>query len=88
MHAATGGTGRLITQMAKMLGARVIGTTSTKDKAEEARRVGADDMILYTEQDFEAEVKRLTAGRGVDVVYDSVGKSTWRRASTAFVLAA
>jgi NADPH2:quinone reductase len=79
VHAAAGGTGRLITQMAKMLGARVIGTTSTKDKAEEARRVGADDMILYTEQDFEAEVKRLTAGRGVDVVYDSVGKSTWEK---------
>jgi NADPH2:quinone reductase len=79
VHAAAGGTGLLITQMAKMLGARVIGTTSTEAKAEAARKAGADEMILYTEQDFEAEVKRLTNGRGVDVVYDSVGKSTWEK---------
>jgi NADPH2:quinone reductase len=79
VHAAAGGTGLLITQMAKMLGARVIGTTSTEAKAEAARKAGADEMILYTEQDFEAEVKRLTDGRGVDVVYDSVGKSTWEK---------
>jgi NADPH2:quinone reductase len=79
VHAAAGGTGLLITQMAKMLGARVIGTTSTGAKAQAARQAGADDMILYTEQDFEAEVKRLTGGRGVDVVYDSVGKTTWEK---------
>jgi len=65
--------------MAKMLGARVIGTTSTREKANEARGVGADEMILYTEQEFDAEARRLTEGRGVDVVYDSVGKSTWEK---------
>jgi NADPH2:quinone reductase len=77
VHAVAGGTGLLITQMAKMLGARVIGTTSSQQKAESARQAGADEIILYTEQNFEDEVKRLTDGRGVDVVYDSVGKSTW-----------
>ena len=77
VHAAAGGTGLLIVQMAKMLGARVIGTTSTPEKAALAREAGADDVILYTEQDFESEVKRLTGGRGVDVVYDSVGASTF-----------
>ena len=77
MHAAAGGTGLLIVQMAKMRGARVIGTTSTAAKAAIAREAGADEVILYTEQDFEAEVKRLTGGRGVDVVYDSVGASTF-----------
>ncbi|MBC8164525.1 MAG: quinone oxidoreductase [Bryobacteraceae bacterium] len=77
VHAAAGGTGRIIVQMAKMLGARVIGTTSTEEKAEEARRCGADETILYTSQDFEVEARRITDGRGVDVVYDSVGKTTW-----------
>ena len=77
VHAAAGGAGGLIVQMAKMLGARVFGTVSTQAKAEIARSHGADEIILYTEQDFEAEVKRLTAGRGVDVVYDSVGKTTF-----------
>lgn len=77
VHAAAGGTGLLIVQMAKMRGARVIGTTSTPEKAALARQAGADEVILYTEQDFESEVKRLTAGRGVDVVYDSVGASTF-----------
>jgi len=77
VHAAAGGAGGLIVQMAKMLGARVFGTVSTQAKAEVARSQGADEVILYTEQDFEAEVKRLTAGRGVDVVYDSVGKTTF-----------
>ena len=77
VHAAAGGAGGLIVQMAKMLGARVFGTVSTQAKAEIARSHGADEVILYTEQDFEAEVKRLTAGRGVDVVYDSVGKTTF-----------
>jgi NADPH2:quinone reductase len=77
VHAAAGGTGRLIVQMAKMLGARVFGTVSTDDKALIARQAGADETILYTEQDFDVEVKRLTDGRGVDVVYDSVGKTTF-----------
>jgi NADPH2:quinone reductase len=77
VHAAAGGTGLLLIQMAKMRGARVIGTTSTRQKADLARQAGADEVILYTEQDFEAEVRRLTGGRGVDVVYDSVGASTF-----------
>jgi NADPH2:quinone reductase len=79
VHAAAGGAGGLIVQMAKMLGARVFGTVSTDAKAQIARGHGADETILYTEQDFEAEVKRLTAGRGVDVVYDSVGKTTFEK---------
>ena len=77
VHAAAGGTGSLVVQMAKMLGARVFGTVSTDEKAKIARQAGADETILYTSQDFEAEVKRLTGGRGVDVVYDSVGQSTF-----------
>ena len=77
VHAAAGGAGRLIVQMAKMLGARVLGTTSTEGKAEIARQAGIDEIIFYTKQDFEAEVKRLTSGRGVDVVYDSVGATTY-----------
>ncbi|HXA05733.1 MAG TPA: quinone oxidoreductase, partial [Bryobacteraceae bacterium] len=77
VHAAAGGAGRLIVQIAKMLGARVFGTTSTEAKAQLARQAGADAIIFYTKQDFEAEVKRLTDGRGVDVVYDSVGEPTY-----------
>lgn len=77
VHAAAGGAGGLTVQMAKMLGARVFGTAGSREKAEIAREHGADESIVYTEQDFEAEVKRLTGGRGVDVVYDSVGKSTF-----------
>lgn len=77
VHAAAGGTGRLMVQMAKLRGARVIATVSSPIKSEIARRAGADEVILYTEQDFEAETKRLTEGRGVDVVYDSVGASTF-----------
>ena len=77
VHAAAGGAGGLIVQMAKMLGARVFGTVSTEEKAAIARQHGVDEAILYTTQDFEAEVKRLTNGRGVDVVYDSVGKTTF-----------
>ncbi|HWC97178.1 MAG TPA: quinone oxidoreductase [Candidatus Sulfopaludibacter sp.] len=77
VHAAAGGAGGLTVQMAKMLGARVFGTVSTEEKAKIAREHGADETILYTQQDFEAEVKRLTGGRGVDVVYDSVGKTTF-----------
>lgn len=77
VHAAAGGTGLLVVQMAKLRGARVIGTTSTPEKAALARQMGCDEVILYTEQDFAAEVKRLTGGRGVDVVYDSVGAATF-----------
>jgi len=79
VHAAAGGAGLLIVQMAKLRGARVIGTTSTEEKAARARAAGADDVILYTEQDFHAESRRLTGGRGVDVVYDSVGAATWEK---------
>jgi NADPH:quinone reductase len=77
IHAAAGGVGLLFCQMAKLRGARVIGTVSTEEKARLAREAGADDVILYTQQDFAREVKRLTDGRGVDVVYDSVGKDTF-----------
>ncbi len=77
VHAAAGGVGLLLCQIASRIGATVIGTTSTADKAELAREAGARDVILYTEQDFLAEVKRLTNGRGVQVVYDSVGKTTF-----------
>lgn len=79
VHAAAGGAGGLIVQMAKMLGARVFGTVSTEEKAAIAREHGVDEAILYTQQDFEIEVKRLTNGRGVDVVYDSVGKTTFEK---------
>lgn len=79
VHAAAGGAGGLIVQMAKMRGARVFGTVSTEAKAAIAREAGIDEVIRYTEQDFEAEVKRLTAGRGVDVVYDSVGVTTFEK---------
>jgi NADPH:quinone reductase len=77
VHAAAGGVGQLITQVARRRGARVIATAGTEAKAELARAAGAEHVIIYTKQDFEAEVKRLTAGRGVDVVYDSVGKDTF-----------
>jgi NADPH2:quinone reductase len=77
VHAAAGGVGALLIQMAKKLGASVFGTVSTEEKAQLARAAGADEVILYTRQDFEAEVKSLTSGRGCDVVYDSVGKSTF-----------
>ena len=77
VHAAAGGVGLLLVQVAKMRGARVIGTVSTEDKARLAKQVGADEVILYTQQDFETEVKRLTDNKGVDVVYDSVGKDTF-----------
>lgn len=77
VHAAAGGTGSLIAQMAKMLGAHVFGTVSTEEKARVARQAGVDEVIQYTSQDFEAEVKRRTNGRGVDVIYDSVGQSTF-----------
>jgi NADPH2:quinone reductase len=77
VHAAAGGVGLLLVQMAHRLGARVIGTVSSEEKAKLAREAGADEVILYTKVDFENEVKRLTADKGVQVVYDSVGKSTF-----------
>jgi NADPH:quinone reductase len=77
IHAAAGGAGRLAVQMAKMLGATVYGTAGTDEKAAIARSAGADEVIVYTRQDFAEEVKRLTGGKGVDVVYDSVGLSTF-----------
>jgi NADPH2:quinone reductase len=77
VHAAGGGTGGLLVQVAKRCGARVIGTASTEEKATLGREAGADEVILYTQTDFEAEVKRLTNNKGVDVVYDSVGKDTF-----------
>ncbi|MBI3740181.1 MAG: quinone oxidoreductase [Chloroflexi bacterium] len=76
IQAAASGAGQLLVQIAKMRGARIIGTTSSDDKARIARAAGADEIILYTQKDFEAETKRLTNGKGVDVVYDSVGKTT------------
>ena len=79
VHAAAGGVGLLLVQMAHNLGARVIATVSTEEKAALARNAGADEIILYTKEDFEAETKRLTGGRGVDVVYDSVGKTTFEK---------
>ncbi len=77
VHAAAGGVGLLLVQIAKRLGARVFGTVSTEEKARLAREAGADEVILYTQRDFLAEVKRLTNGRGLDVVYDSVGQTTF-----------
>lgn len=77
VHAAAGATGALLVQIAKRQGATVYGTVSTEEKAERARQAGADAVIRYDQVDFEAEVKRLTGGRGVDVVYDSVGKTTF-----------
>jgi len=79
VHAAAGGAGLLIAQMAKRCGARVIGTVSTEEKARLARSAGVDEVILYTQADFEAEVKRLTEGKGLPVVYDSVGKTTYEK---------
>ena len=77
IHAAAGGVGLLLVQMAKNIGARVLATTGTEDKAKLAREAGADEVIVYSHQDFEAETKRLTGGKGVDVVYDGVGKTTF-----------
>lgn len=79
VHAAAGGVGLLLIQMAKRLGARVVGTVSTEEKAALARGAGADEVIIYTEVDFQEEVKRLTEGRGVQVVYDSVGRTTFMK---------
>jgi NADPH2:quinone reductase len=77
VHAGAGGVGLLLTQIAAKIGARVIATVSTKEKAELSLEAGAAETIVYTQQDFVAETKRLTGGKGVDVVYDSVGKTTF-----------
>ncbi|MCH8127256.1 quinone oxidoreductase [candidate division KSB1 bacterium] len=79
VHAAAGGVGLLLVQMAKQCGARVFGTVSTEEKAALARSAGADEVILYTQKDFEQDVKSLTDGKGVNVVYDSVGKDTFEK---------
>jgi NADPH2:quinone reductase len=79
IHAGAGGVGLLLTQIAKSLGARVFTTVSTEFKAELSRGAGADEVILYTEKDFAEEVRRLTSGQGVEVVYDSVGKTTFEQ---------
>ena len=79
VHAAAGGVGLLLCQIAKLRGARVFGTASTEEKAQLAREAGAEEVILYTREDFEAAVKRLTEGAGVQVIYDSVGKTTFAK---------
>jgi NADPH:quinone reductase len=79
VHAAAGGVGLLLCQIAKLRGARVIGTVSTVEKAKLAREAGADEVILYTDQDFEGEARRMTDGAGVQVVYDSVGRTTFEK---------
>ncbi len=79
VHAAAGGVGLLVVQLAHAIGARVIGTVSSEEKGKLAREAGADEVIVFTKQDFETEVKRLTAGKGVDVVYDGVGKATFEK---------
>jgi NADPH2:quinone reductase len=79
IHAAAGGVGLLFCQMAKRIGAHTIGTAGNEDKAQLARKAGAEEVIVYTKQDFEAEVRRLTGGTGAHVVYDSVGKDTFDR---------
>jgi NADPH:quinone reductase len=79
VHAAAGGVGLLLVQMARAIGARVIGTASSEEKAALAREAGADEVIVFTKHDFEEEVTRLTGGKGVDVVYDGVGKATFEK---------
>ena len=79
VHAAAGGVGLLLVQMAHNIGARVIATVSTDEKAKLARQAGADEVILYTQVDFEAETRRLTSAKGVDVVFDGVGKTTFEK---------
>lgn len=79
IHAAAGGVGLLVVQLAHAIGARVIGTVSNEEKGAMAREAGADDVIVFTRQDFESEVRRLTGDKGVDVVYDGVGKATFEK---------
>ena len=86
VHAAAGGVGLLLVQIAKRRGARVIGTVSTAEKAELARKAGADNVILYTERDFEAETRKITGGKGVQVVYDSVGKGTFEKSLSCLAM--
>lgn len=86
IHAAAGGVGALVIQMAKRLGATVYGTVSTEGKAQIAREAGADEVILYTELDFEEELRRLTGGEGVNVVYDSVGKDTFSKSVNSLAM--
>ncbi|MBI2123103.1 MAG: quinone oxidoreductase [Armatimonadetes bacterium] len=86
IHAAAGGVGALLVQMAKRRGARVIATVSTEEKAKIAREAGADEVIIYTRTDFESEVKRLTDGHGVHVVFDSVGKDTFEKSLNCLTL--
>jgi NADPH:quinone reductase len=77
IHAAAGGMGLLLVQWARHLGARVIGTVSSEDKAKAAREAGATDVVLYTQRNFVAETKRLTSGRGADLIIDGIGKTTF-----------
>jgi len=86
VHAAAGGVGLLLVQIARMCGATVIGTVSTAEKEALAREAGAHHVIRYTETDFAAEVKRITAGRGVQVVYDSVGRDTFEKSLDCLAL--
>lgn len=86
VHAAAGGVGQLLCQIAKIRGARVFGTVSTEDKARIARDAGADEVIRYTETDFAAEVKRLTGDKGVQVVYDGVGRTTFEKSLESLAL--
>ena len=79
IHAAAGGVGLLLVQLAHAIGARVIGTVSSDEKAALAREAGADEVVVFTRNDFESDVKRLTGGKGVDVVYDGVGKDTFEK---------
>ena len=86
VHAAAGGVGLLLCQIASRLGARVIGTVSTEEKARLAREAGAHEVILYTREDFQAETRRLTGGAGVQVVYDSVGRTTFLKSLDCLAL--
>jgi NADPH2:quinone reductase len=79
VHAGAGGVGQLLIQIARQIGATVIATVGNSEKAELARAAGANETILYSTQDFESEVKRLTGGRGVEVVYDGIGAATWEK---------
>jgi NADPH2:quinone reductase len=86
IHAAAGGMGLLLVQWAKHLGARVIGTVSTEEKAAKAREAGADEIILYSKQDFVTESQRMTNGKGVDLIIDGVGKDTFTKSLDAVAI--
>jgi NADPH2:quinone reductase len=85
VHAAAGGVGLILVQMIKLLGGKAYGTVSTEEKEKAAKEAGADEIIRYTQSDFEAEIQKLTDGRGVDVVYDSVGLSTYEKSLKCLV---